>query len=416
MKSLLASNRRTFLLLLSVLVIFILGGLLTPVFRGRFLPSDKRNFPELEQLGKLSKPSFDELSNFFTQLAKEKRARYAFEILKAMPVFPNIDMHLLAHVVGDELFKQEGVKGIEICTEDFRNACSHSIVVGLFSEKGEAALPEIAAICLQAAGGSGAYTMCFHGLGHGILAWAGYELPKAVEICKKTGTIQHQNREAAECVGGAIMEMTGGVHDVRLRQEKSKIFLGNKGNSLYPCTSDFINKEISYMCYFYITPHLFELAGADLGSPQPEQFSKAFTFCETLPKNDKVSREACYGGLGKEFIGLILGRDIRKASIEGIRDDQLKQMYQWCLLTPNKEGSAACVLHIANSLYWGGENDRRLAIRFCSLIPDPYYGGSCFVNLIGAVGYYVQDAAYRRAFCEEIPDSFREECRMRLRV
>jgi hypothetical protein len=65
--------------------------------------------------------------------------------------------------------------------------------------------------------------MCFHGLGHGVLAYTEYDLEKAVDICKRTGTKQYNNEEYAECVGGAIMEIIGGgFHDPQKWAVQSK--------------------------------------------------------------------------------------------------------------------------------------------------------------------------------------------------
>src|SRR5438876_609575 len=91
---------------------------------------DAKDFPEPNS-------NFDQLKSYFHDLAQKKGARYAFEILRQAPLGPNIDLHLLGHTVGDELYKQEGLNGITDCNNDFRNACSHSIVIGLFYDKGE---------------------------------------------------------------------------------------------------------------------------------------------------------------------------------------------------------------------------------------------------------------------------------------
>ena len=78
--------------------------------------------------------NFAELSKFFIALAKDKGGGYAYQALAYATMHalipPNIDTHLLGHVVGDELFKQKGLDGMRVCTDDMRNACSHSIVVG----------------------------------------------------------------------------------------------------------------------------------------------------------------------------------------------------------------------------------------------------------------------------------------------
>src|SRR5437762_3691731 len=70
--------------------------------------ADPKDFPEPSS-------SFDQLKSYFQGLAQKKGARYAYEVLKAAPLGPNIDLHLLGHVVGDELYKQEGLNGITDC-------------------------------------------------------------------------------------------------------------------------------------------------------------------------------------------------------------------------------------------------------------------------------------------------------------
>ena len=373
------------------------------------------DYPEVKEL-KEQNLDFQKLSVYFTDLAEKKGAAYGYEVLKAIPVPPNIDMHLLGHVVGDVLYRQQGLEGIKICTHDFRNACSHSIVVGLFLEKGTAALPEIARACRNAPGGSGAYTMCFHGLGHGILAYADYDLEKTIDLCHKTGTPAYNNREYVECVGGAVMELiSGGFHDPKLWATMRPRYL-KKDHPLSLCMGHAMPLEVRNNCIIYITPYLFEAAGANMGSPNPEDFVKAFHYCDALPPADSADRDACFGGFGKEFTGLVLGRDIRSAAIASIGDEQFKKVYAWCRLAEPREGGAACITNAMNSFFWGGENDRRVATRFCSLIPmsDGYHRRTCFMNLIDSVGFYIQDATYKKEFCGEAPEEYTQACNQKL--
>ena len=366
-------------------------------------------YSEVEYLQDSSLRSFGELSTYFSTLAREKGGEYAFNVLKLAPVPPDIDMHLLAHVVGDILYAQEGLEGIKACTHDFRNACSHSIVVGLLLEQGETALDKIAQACYRAPGGSGAYTMCFHGLGHGVLAHTGYDLKKAVELCEKTGTSQYDYEESSQCVSGTIMEIIAGVHDPELwAKQRSKYFSAK--DPLYPCTADFMPKTAQYLCYLYLTPHLFEAAGTNTWIPT----AKAFPFCDSIPLTEPGNRDACYGGFGKEFIGFVADRDIRVSSLESITESQLKEIHELCLLADNRDGTMSCIRSAANSLYWGGENDRSIAIRFCSVIEDSFYQQGCFTNLIGSVNYYIKDPVYKREFCKEISTSYQQECQERL--
>ena len=362
------------------------------------------------QSNRLSFKDFKELSNYFINIAEEKGAAYVLDLLKVAPLPPDTDLHLLAHVVGDILYKQEGTSGISICTPDFRNACSHTIVIGALLEGGEGAFPKIIEACRNAPGGSGAYTMCFHGLGHGVLAYSDYDLEKAIELCKKTSTSKYGG-ESAQCISGAIMEILSGVHNLELWEKQHKKYLRDD-DPLYPCTAGFMPSNARYLCYIYITPHLFKVVGADSNRPKAEDYERAFRLCDKIRIADQSSRDACYGGFGKEFAGLAQERDIR--ILDRISDEELKTIHGWCLLADNSAGKVSCIKHATNYLYWGGENDRSMAIRFCGIIADFNLAGACFTNLIGAVSVYIQDVNYRKDFCKELPSFYYEQCQKRL--
>jgi len=421
------TNKRLRLLLLGVVLLFFVAGALL-VFRGGYLRKPYVSgtleehgrvtevFEMPEQFRRVQDKNFDELKNMFQDLAQQKTARYAFQVLKRVSVGQNIDMHLLGHVVGDELYKQEGGNGMTVCDNDFRNACSHAIVVGLFADEGEAALSKIVEACRKAPGGKGAYTMCFHGLGHGILSSVGYKPEAAARLCEKAGTTERSSSETTECIGGMVMEIVGGgFHDRQLwEKERSRALVKNAPLAL--CRQAYIPTASRFMCYEYITPYLFEAVGADTGSPTEENFAKAFRFCDSVPKSEAANRDACFGGFGKEFVGLVQSRDIRQSSANSIPDVSLKQIYQWCLLAKITDGQAACVVHAVNSLYWGGENERKTPVRFCAQNEEDYLRGTCYTNLTTAVSYYISDSSYRTEYCSEIPEEFRGDCRKRLNV
>lgn len=386
--------------------------LLLGVGHNYYLKSQKKVQSSVVELTKekLSTMNFKDLKKYFIALANAKGASYAFDVLKGAQFKANIDTHLMAHFVGDILYKQKGADGIQICTQDFRNACSHAIVIGLFQEKGLQALPEISKACEKAPGGKGAYGMCFHGLGHGILAFTGYDIPKTIELCKKTGTQAKGDVEYRECVGGAVMEIiSGGDHDKKLWKAQSDKYLTTK-DPLYPCTADYMPEEVKSMCYIYITPHLFVYAGADLGHPEPIHFKKAFTYCDKLSKvTDEANRNACYSGFGKDFLGLALKRDIR--NVADISDEEIKKIQGWCDLANGADGKSLCYGSAMGSIYWGGENDVKGAIRFCNLIESEKERGSCFIGLTGMVKFYVPNEAAYLSYCSKIPEKYTFTCK-----
>ncbi len=365
------------------------------------------DYPELKEVAEQSQSwTFFEASQFFKKLADLKGALYSYEILRRVTLPPGIDFHLLGHIVGDELYKQRGIEGITSCTADFRNACSHAVVIGALFSQGQRVLPSIAEVCKRAPGGRGAYTMCFHGLGHGVLAFFGYEFFQAVDVCKTLGTPAYRNREAVECVGGIVMEMIAGVHDRSLWQKKAAVFF-KEDDPLYPCSDPSLSSEVKSICYSYLTPHLFEVAGGSLANPGPSDFKKAFLFCEKV--QNKENREECFGGFGKEFVVLAHQRDIR--SIEEISDFELKKIYEWCLLASSEDGSMACHRSALSSLYWGGENNNKVPLRFCLLMVEQRYSSACIDYLIVAVSIYESESVSGSSFCELLPLSHQEKCK-----
>ncbi len=355
---------------------------------------------------------FSTYASYFKRLAMEKGAVHAFSVLQGATLAPNTDLHLLGHVVGEELYVEKGIEGMADCTDDFRNACSHTIVVGAFAEHGEAAIADIGDACTRAPGGKGAYGMCFHGLGHGVLAYMEYDLPQAVALCARFGTPAHDRIEYTQCVGGAIMELiSGGGHDKELWEKVAPTFF-REDDPLYPCTASFMPIKARSQCYQYLTPHLYEAAGADMGHPTPQNFEDAFRFCDAVPLSDKKNRSSCFGGFGKEFVVLAQERDIRK--IEDLTSPRLGKVADWCDLANDEQGTLDCDNSAVQSLFWGGENKPDAALRFCNIVPEGKRRDNCFSELTNAVSYYVDDKSYRASLCDEYPELYKDTCQSKL--
>lgn len=381
---------------------FITGALLNLVQHYDARPSITKDLMEVES--QASSPRL--LGQLFTTLAKKDPA-YAYEVLRRAQFPPNVDIHLLGHYISDQLYEQQGAKGMRYCTKEFRNACSHAIVAGMFMDKGPQALADIAQSCQKAPGGRGAYGMCFHGLGHGVLAYTSWDFQKAVNLCLTIPSKQH-GREAVECIGGATMEIiSGGDHDKVAWNIQSQKWLSN-ANPLSLCQSTIPDPAIRTQCWSYITPHLFVLAGADLADPKERYFETAFAYCAGIPPKRSGEREACFGGFGKEFVVLVNHRDIR--SLSDLQDSQLQTLYTWCSYARTSGDIASCVRATTNSLYWGGENSPSTGVKFCTLIPSAPMRQECFTNLSGAVNYYETRPEARDEFCAMVPKEIQPSC------
>lgn len=355
--------------------------------------------------------SFDDFVDFFTDIAKKKGGVYAFDLMRVSEFPFGLDQHLLGHSVGDILYEQKGISGMSLCTQDFRNACSHTMVIGALLEFGEGVLPKIREACHLAPGGSGAYTMCFHGLGHGVLAYNLYDMNKTAAMCQEFGTPEYGNREAVECFGGAVMEIIGGGgHDREYWEVNRQKYL-NPTEPFGFCESEVVPDDFRSICYTYMTPFAFEAVGANMSMPGKDAFEKTFAFCEKVPDSDLGERRSCFEGLGKEFIGIATGRDLVLQG--GPTEGQLEKMRDWCMLARPSDGKKYCFDAVAGSLYWGGEKPYESVLQFCSMLDDEYKK-DCYLTTVRNVSQYVADPIYRRGFCEASPEVYREMCNVTL--
>jgi hypothetical protein len=205
------------------------------------------------------------------------------------------------------------------------------------------------------------------------------------------------------------MEMLSGVHDQEVWLEKANMYLSDS-NPLKLCQSPYMPEEVRPICYTYITPEMFKVAGVNLGNPDSSDYGKAFRYCDGVTGEE--DQRACYGGFGKEFVVLAQERDIR--SVEKITDAQLENIIFWCQSTDVEIGVSACLHDALNSLYWGGENEFETAVRFCELIGDTELQNTCFDNQIANVKNYRSERDYRERFCSVVPEIETEKCKSEL--
>ena len=387
---------------LAIVIIVALGAIAAALH-----VSSQKEFPELTELSARSDWEFNELVPYFKKLAEEKGAAYAFDILLHADLPRTINTHLVAHEIGYVLYDQEGMQGIQTCTQDFRNACSHSVVISALIENGEGSLSQIAEICRQAPGGKGAYTMCFHGLGHGVLAYTDYNLEQAVAMCQETATSEYQGRESIECIGGTVMEMIDGYHDPEAWELQKSRYL-TATDPLSPCNASFMPEEARGMCYAYLTPHFFSLAGTHINVEDMSgaDFTEAFSFCAPLSNNPELS-DACYQGFGKEFVTLAAGRNAR--DIGSIPASELSKVWEWCSQAPDGRGKQVCAMHALAFLFWGGENKPDASFSFCELVEGSEQE-ACYQELAGQISYYQGGTLEGLTLCDRLPSAYQALC------
>jgi len=201
--------------------------------------------------------------------------------------------HLQAHEFGGLLFEVEGIAALTACDIQFSMGCFHEFLGQAISSQGIGVIGTLAQEC----GTLDRFTQseCFHGIGHGIQAWLGYEpkdLLKGLKLCKAASApYEFAN---GGCVAGLYMEfyfrtMISSDHATQ------RPLVDN--NYLSPC--DLVYEDDKPTCVSWLP-----LWWANLFHAQSQP--------------GKIDTEALYIKLGKTCRLLGLPQDLTDACFEGI--------------------------------------------------------------------------------------------------
>jgi hypothetical protein len=320
---------------------------------------------------------------------------------------------LIGHDVGYVFYDQKGIAGLPLCVHSIGDACIHALVTEEFLHEGTGALSKMSDFCMTFPKDSVTYANCFHGMGHGILAFLGYDYGKAVPECLQVyDRVLSQDQSAiakdvwGECVGGLTMEMFQGKHDPAAWQ-KMKLVYTPSSDPLAPCDASFMPKEVLMSCYLYINGRLASLAGAsaDGNFSRDAVYAKALSYCAAVPDLD--GRRACYGGVGVTFLFAVTDSDLRKFAT--MTTGAMRQVNDWCMLAQDSDGASACILTAAEVLLGGGEHGVRPAAEFCGQVSDPVFKDRCYADVVVTGRRYLPFIQFNE-LCGLLPETYRASC------
>lgn len=197
------------------------------------------------------------------------------------------ECHQLTHVIGRTSYKQFGGLdkaygvGDAFCWSGFYHGAIEQAIIDLGPEKIQNDTPNICKSFADKRMYSFDHFNCVHGLGHGLMAVASYDLPDSLDMCTALNT----GWEKESCFGGVFME---------------NVMVATRGNGttayfkdsepLYPCT--FVKSTYKEQCYLMQTSQILQKNGYD--------FPATFAECA---KADQGFVETCYRSLGRDASG-----------------------------------------------------------------------------------------------------------------
>jgi len=274
-------------------------------------------------------------------IAETEGIEVAWQYLKEKYAHKPADAHNLAHVIGYLAYEQNEEKGFSICDWSFAFGCYHGLVEMLIAEKGSdgVLLARDGCNTIKTKGG---ISSCLHGIGHGLLAWEGYNLPQSLARCDVLSV-----GERTYCYDGIFMENITGL--MRSPQDPHWYDLAEKlyTEPHWPC--NIVDKKYQEACYY----------------EQPSALLGLFGIGET----GKICQES-----GREELANQCIRGI------GIRVGQMangspKDAVDLCNLIEAEESKYLCVTNSAKEFAFQRQTEDKVSI-ICSSLP-PLWATSC---------------------------------------
>lgn len=286
--------------------------------------------------------------------------------------------HLLNHTVGDVLYEKYGTSGILYCKDYFLSSCYHGFVIRIVADGGLKKLEDVMAICQKK--GYPIAIQCSHAIGHGLLAWTGYEnLTQALSNCDVLNK-QIQKFPFYNCYDGVFMENIWAVHEAGMPSEDRWI---NPNDPVYPCNDSRIESQYIKACWSNQPTRMYQMFQGDI----------ARVGKECLQLTDTVYKETCFDGLARQI------HPITKGSAE--------ETFRLCSQLPT-EWRNECAISIAKASFSVG--DRKVPYLICEQIPNDAQA-LCYEKLSGIITAYAQNPQEKTQWCNKISKSqFQNVC------
>ncbi len=288
------------------------------------------------------------------------------------------DCHQAAHKAGRFAYEVYGDKAFQLCSAECHSGCYHGATEAYFRDSGTANLSEnLNVICSSELNNFFSH-QCIHGVGHGLMAWANYNLPEALKSCD----LLSQRQDS--CWTGVFMEnIVGGLISEEGHQTK---YLNN--DAQYPCTE--VEDKYKSSCYFLQTSRMVQLFGGD--------FKKIAEACGASPQ---TYRDVCYQSMGRD--------------VGGVYSKNPEGAINACLGAPEGQFRLGCINGAVQDSFWD-QTGQDNAIRFCSLLTKKTEQDACYGTIIGRAPEVLASPDARSTFCGKVEKDYQQLCRERLSI
>lgn len=279
--------------------------------------------------------------------------------------------HEPAHDAGRFSYSLFGGEAFQKCSSECHSGCYHGASESYFQEKGVKNLVgDLNLLCNESLNAFFSH-QCIHGIGHGLMAYADYDIHEALHNCDTLPT------GAASCYSGVFMEnIVGG-----LAQDEGHFTKYLNDDPHFPCTV--VEDKYKQACYYYQSSRMVQLFNGD--------FAKVAVECGEIAPEYKSS---CFASMGRDVGGATRGNPTL-----AIKD---------CSYVPSGQFRQDCLSGAVQDSFWdpSGEED---ALSFCALLKGEEKS-VCYNTIIPRATEVLEKGEAFKNFCQKVEKEFQNQC------
>lgn len=300
--------------------------------------------------------------------------------IKTLPV----DCHQRVHKVGRFNYELQGSKAFTTINSECMSGYTHGVTEAFFQEHGtENLAANLELICQGQQSGFYAH-QCFHGVGHGLMAYNDYDLPAALQACD---TLPPTGSTIESCYTGVFMEnVVGaiGVDEAKAAQNAQDFHTSSwlSSDPLFPCNA--VEVKYKNACYVFQTSRMIQIPDFD--------YRKVASSCGSI---EPEYQSVCF---------LSMGRDVSNSL-----GSNYAEIEATCSYSENPEYQMSCIGGASQDKFWH-ESEQDDALGMCKAMQSRGAKQTCYgtISLRGSEIIATHEGS--QAFCAKFEPEYQQSC------
>lgn len=290
--------------------------------------------------------------------------------------------HDAAHRAGRFAYEIYGNEAFQKCSAECHSGCYHGATEQFFKLNGTDTLNDnLDTICSFSANPFFSH-QCVHGIGHGLMAWASYEIVDALHACDLLEI--PLSRES--CYTGAFMENIVGTLGQGEEEGHYTKYLNEDPH--YPCSV--VDEQYKASCYFLQTSRMMQLFSGNF-----EEIARA---CSEAPQR---YQSHCFSSMGRD--------------VGGVHRNEPANAIAACAAAPAGSNRTDCLVGAAQDTFWD-PSGQDAALAFCKLLGNTDEKDACYRTIVERAPQVLASPQEQQRFCDTVEAAYRMACRSSMPV